>query len=56
MPSKRQQDKEKKRAQKRERKRSAMQKPGEVSRYAKKKSFCTAHGVWGFEVTHKPWK
>lgn len=56
MPSKRRTEQLKKRTQRRAQRKASQLKPGEKSRYARKKEYCDKHGVWGFEVpTPKPW-
>jgi len=44
-------------ASKQHRKRSAMDHPSGKSKYGRKKEYCTANGVFGFQVSDpKPWR
>ncbi len=56
MPSKRQIDKRKKMAMRKERKERGMQRPGAKSMYARKRAYLTRYGGWGFDYPTKPWK
>lgn len=47
---------EKEKAERRERKRIAMQTPGAMSNYARKRIYLNRHGGFGFEYPGKPWK
>lgn len=44
------------RAKRRAQRQSGQKRPGGKSRYARKRDWLLAHGMWGFDVPHpKPW-